>query len=316
MSLPHVTPASHVVPSHGCAVDTHVHVFDPTRFPYVTPRAYTPDTADLAALRRMMAQSGAGQVVIVQPSVYGTDNRGLLAAIDELGQDVARGVAVVDLDTVKPDDITALHQGGVRAVRLNLKLQSGADLTRSRERLLQAARVITRPDWHVQVHAQADVLPLLADVQPAFAVPLVLDHFAGLGAGHGRIVATAADARVRSLAQLLATGAVYVKLSAPYRVSEQAPAYGDLQTLAHDLMAVRADRLLWGSDWPHTGGDGQQRAGPDVIEPFRAVDVPAALIALCSWCPDPSVATQILTTNAQHLYGLPSAPFVYEGTTP
>lgn len=310
MVLHPATPTHRVGTTPGRVVDTHVHVFDPARFPYAAARAYTPDTADVAALRGFLAHCGAGQVVIVQPSVYGTDNRCLLAAIGALGQDVARGVAVVDLDTVTPDDIEALHQGGVRAVRLNLKLQSGAELARSRERLSQAARVITRAGWHVQVHAEAAILPLLAEVQPAFAVPLVLDHFAGLGAGHGRIATTAADPSARSLAQLLATGAVYVKLSAPYRVSRQAPAHGDLQALAQDLMALRPDRLLWGSDWPHTGGDGQQRGDPNAIEPFRTVDVPAALQALRDWCADPAVAVQILTSNAQHLYGFPSTSVV------
>ncbi len=310
MSLRHPIPAHRVTSAREWAVDTHVHVFDPAGFPYATPRAYTPGAADVAALRGFLAHCGAGQVVVVQPSVYGTDNRCLLSAIAALGQDVARGVAVLDLDTVTPDEIEALHQGGVRSVRLNLKLQSGADLARSRSRLNQAARVITRVGWHVQVHAEAAILPLLAELQPAFAVPLVLDHFAGLGADHGRIAPTAADPNASSLARLLATGAVYVKLSAPYRVSQQAPAYGDLQALAQDLMALRPDRLLWGSDWPHTGGDGQQRGDPNAIEPFRAVDVPAALQALRDWCNDPAVAQQILTSNAQHLYGFPSSPVV------
>ena len=310
MPLHTATPSHRGATTPGRIVDTHVHVFDPARYPYATPRAYTPGTANVAALRVLLSQCGAQQVVLVQPSVYGTDNRCLLAAIDALGQDVARGVAVVDLDTVTTDEIEALHLGGVRAVRLNLKLHSGADQARCRGRLLQAARVITRAGWHVQVHAEAALLPLLAEVQPAFTVPLVLDHFAGLGAGHGRIDAHAEDASARSLAQLLATGAVYVKLSAPYRVSRQAPAHGDLQTLARDLMALRPDRLLWGSDWPHTGGDGPQRGDPNAIEPFRTVDVPAALQALRDWCSDPAMPPQILTSNAQHLYGFPSTPVV------
>ena len=66
--------------------DTHVHVFDPWRFPYVSHRAYTPGAATAADLLRHLERVGCGRVVCVQPSVYGTNNACLLDALATLSQ--------------------------------------------------------------------------------------------------------------------------------------------------------------------------------------------------------------------------------------
>src|SRR5919197_1357866 len=73
-----------VAPPGAC--DTHVHVIGPKdRYPLGSVRTYTPQDAPLSALRRMLSRLGMDRVVLVQPSVYGTDNRCLLDALDELG---------------------------------------------------------------------------------------------------------------------------------------------------------------------------------------------------------------------------------------
>lgn len=282
------------------ATDTHVHVFDPARFPYAPERAYTPGEASVAQLLNTHAALGIERVVLVQPSVQGCDNRALLAAIAAVGLQRGRGVAVVDLDTVTPEQIAALHTGGVRGLRLNLEVRHEADPARALALLRQAARVACRPDWCVQVHGAASLLPALAQALPDFHGPLVLDHFAGLKAGEDRSAAMAV------LLDLLASGRVHVKCSAFYRASGQAPDHEDLGPLVTRLIEARPDRLLWGSDWPHTGG-GRAR-DPSRIEPFRIVDLPASLRALARWCGDDALLRQILVDNPAALYGfgLPS----------
>jgi predicted TIM-barrel fold metal-dependent hydrolase len=106
---------------------------------------------------------------------------------------------------------------------------------------------------------------------------------------------------LRTLLELLATGRVWLKLSAFYRASNDAPRHADLAALARTLIATRPQRLLWGSDWPHTGG-GRDR-DPARIEPFRQVDLPASLLALQSWVPDAAVLHRILVSNPAELYG-------------
>ena len=92
----------------------HVHVFDPAHYPYVSERAYTPPEASVADLRDLQAALRFDRVVIVQPSVYGTDNSCTLDAIRRLGPR-ARGVAVIDKSTPAAalDEMAA---SGVRGV--------------------------------------------------------------------------------------------------------------------------------------------------------------------------------------------------------
>jgi predicted TIM-barrel fold metal-dependent hydrolase len=278
--------------------DTHVHVFDPARFAYVSERTYTPAAASVSQLREHCARLNVRRAVLVQPSVYGTDNACLLEALSALGPSHARGIAVADLRHVNPADLVMWHDLGVRGLRLNLEVRHEADPERVRGRLREAAAAVDLDGWCIQIHCASHLLHVIEEVLPAFRVPLVLDHFAGLRAADG----TSSSPQLHSVLRLLASGRVYVKLSAFYRASTQAPHHADLAPLARTLIAARPDRTLWGSDWPHTGGGGDRR-DPASIEPFRTVDLTASLTALQSWCPDESVLRRILVDNAAALYG-------------
>ncbi len=288
-------------------VDTHVHVFDPARFAYAAGRSYTPGPADVGALCACHDRLGVERVVLVQPSVYGSDNTCLLDALRRLGAPRARGVAVVDLQRGTPADLDELHRLGVRGIRLNLAVRHETDAQRVRAELAQAAALIQRPDWHVQIHAAAQLLPVIGDLLAEFRVPLVLDHFAGLQAADAPSPSAQASGPLARLLDLLATGRVYVKLSAFYRASAQPEPHRDLLALTRRLIAARPDRLLWGSDWPHTGGGaGEAGRNPDRIEPFRAVDLAASLgllATLTEGCGDAGLLRQLLVDNPARLYG-------------
>lgn len=284
------------------ATDAHVHVFDPSRFGYATGRSYTPGEATVQALREHHAGLGIDQVVLVQASVYGSDNRCLLDAISQLGQERCRGIAVVDLEQVTRARLLALHAAGVRGIRLNLEVDHEADGQRTHARLERAAAVVDLPGWCVQVHCSAVLLPTVQQALGAFRVPLVLDHFAGLQASR----LPAGGPHLHTLLALLASGRVYTKLSAFYRASNDAPQHAELAPLVHTLIQARPDRLLWGSDWPHTGG-GRDR-DPGRIEAFRAVDLAASLAALKGWANDSAVLQQILVSNPAELYGFGPPP--------
>src|SRR5882672_4268607 len=88
------TPVNFDVPAGACDCHTHIHG-DPEKFPYFAGRVYTPETAlpeEMAALHRVLRLE---RVVIVTPSVYGTDNAATLFGMRARGAD-ARGVAVID----------------------------------------------------------------------------------------------------------------------------------------------------------------------------------------------------------------------------
>jgi predicted TIM-barrel fold metal-dependent hydrolase len=286
---------AHAVLPRG-ATDVHAHVFDPARFAYSAARSYTPGEARVAALRERHAQLGIERVVLVQPSVYGSDNACLLDALAQLGPERAGGIAVVDLERVTQEELLALHAAGVRGIRLNLEVRHESDPSRVLTELQRAAAVVDLPGWCVQIHCAAALLTTVAQALELFRVPLVLDHFGGLRAAQTHT----AEPPLCTLLELLATGRVWVKLSAFYRVSNDAPHHADLAPLARTLMQARPERLLWGSDWPHTGG-GRDR-DPTRIEPFRHVDLPASLAALRSWVPDAAVLHHIPVSNPVELY--------------
>jgi predicted TIM-barrel fold metal-dependent hydrolase len=278
--------------------DAHVHVFDPKRFPYAAERSYTPGEATVAQLRERHRQLRVQRAVLVQPSVYGTDNACLLDAVSALGLGRARGIAVADLRQMTRHALMDWNARGIRGLRLNLEVQHEADPDRVRVHLREAAAVVDIEGWCVQLHCASSLLPVVEEVLPEFRVPLVLDHFAGL-----RSTDAAADSPgLRTLLRLLGSGRVYVKISAFYRASSQAPHHEDLGPLVRTLVEAQPNRLLWGSDWPHTGG-GSSRRDPSAIEPFRNVDLAAHLVALKSWCLDDAVRRRILVDNPAELYG-------------
>ena len=107
------TPVRFGIPAGAC--DCHTHIFDPRQFPFVATRVYTPESASVDEMRTLHRALHMDRVVIVQPSVYGTNNACTLDAVRQLGSR-ARAVAVVD-DTVSASELDAMHAAGESADR-------------------------------------------------------------------------------------------------------------------------------------------------------------------------------------------------------
>ena len=135
------------VPSGACDCHTHIHG-DPAKFPWFSGRVYTPELAspeEMAALHKALRIQ---RVVIVTPSVYGTDNSATLFGMKARGAD-ARGVAVID-DKTSESDLDEMGKAGIRGVRLNLATGGVSDPNVARMRFDAAvARMRTR-GWHIQ----------------------------------------------------------------------------------------------------------------------------------------------------------------------
>ena len=58
-----------------------------------------------------------GRAVIVQPSVYGTDNRTTLQAVTEMGE-ASRAIVVVD-PSISIPELEEMHRQGARGARVN-----------------------------------------------------------------------------------------------------------------------------------------------------------------------------------------------------
>ncbi|OSQ38576.1 hypothetical protein TMES_11520 [Thalassospira mesophila] len=281
------------MPDNAC--DCHVHIFDADRFPLSADRIYTPDHAPVAALKHHLAQLSFRRAVLVQASPYGTDNNCILDGVAQLGQDRARAVAVID-DSFSDDDLARMHDAGVRGIRLNLRTHGDVDAKTIAAQLDHAVKRIAHLGWHIQVFTTLANIALLSDQLAALPVTLVLDHMCCLDA--------AGDVTQPGFAQLcdlLACDHVYLKLSALYRVST-APGYGDAQPFVQALFAARPDRMLWGSDWPHTMPAAGTVRSPDKIEYFRPEDNGRALNLVAQWAGDPAIVNAMLVDNPERLY--------------
>ena len=282
------------VPPGAC--DCHVHVFpDAAQFPFFAGRTYTPPTAtadDLLALQRALHMD---RVVIVQPSVYGTDNRATLDGIRRLGPQRARGVAVID-DKATPAQLDEMGQAGIRGVRVNLETTGVVDPAASARKLQDAVRQVSARGWHVQTYTRLAVLEALKDQLLAMPVPLVVDHFGG-ARGEGGV----GQPGFAALVELVRSGKAYVKISGAYRSSDKRPEFGDVAPLARALIEANPDRIVWGSDWPHPESSGKRPA--QEISPAIAVDDGLVLNQLVSWAPDAAVRRKILVENPARLYG-------------
>lgn len=267
-----------------------MHVIGPRAdYPMVDDRHYTPAEAGVAELRAHLASLGLGRAVIVQPSVYGIDNRCLLDSLTAL-EGRARGVAVLQ-QTIDDAEIDRLDAAGVRGVRINLESASQHDPRAMLAPLAAWAQRVAPKGWHLQVYARFEVIAAAAEWLMRLPLPVVLDHFAMIPTD-----AAPEDPRVQSVLALVREGPCHVKLSAPYRI-----AGGDVCALARVLVETRPHRILWGSDWPHTNREPGKSAHE--TSAYRAIDPTRLLADLHAWLPDADLRRQVLVANPARLYG-------------
>jgi predicted TIM-barrel fold metal-dependent hydrolase len=263
-------------------VDTHAHIFR-RGLPLASVRRYAPDhDATLADYLRMLDAHGIARGVLVQPSFLGTDNSHLLEGLAAAPRRL-RGIAVVSPDA-GADELARLDACGVVGLRLNLV--GGAplpDLAAPPWRtLLRAAADL---GWQVEVHREARDLPLLLAPLLDAGVNVVVDHF-----GRPDPAAGIADPGFRALLETGSSRRVWVKLSAAYRNG----AGGAGERIAHAAMpllraAFGLDRLLWGSDWPHTRFE-------------QEASTAAGLALIESLLPDPAERCIVLEDAPNALY--------------
>ena len=263
------------------AVDCHAHVF--TRdLPLAGERRYVPaSNATIADFLGMLDRNGMSHGVLVQPSFLGTDNTYMLEALRREPRRL-RGIAVVAPETA-PDELGRLDQAGVVGLRLNLIGRPDPMFHTEvwRRHLAHVAAL----GWQVEVHAEAHRLPGVLSPLLDTGVVLVVDHF-----GRPDAQAGIDDPGFRYLLTLGATRRVWVKLSAAYR---NGPDGVGERTAAAAVPLLRAafglDRLVWGSDWPHTQ--------------FEATASPAtARQALDAWLPDPGEQRIVLADTPARLF--------------
>ena len=263
------------------AIDAHAHVFGPLdQFPYVEERGYTAPEALLASWLLMHSVIGIDRGVLIQPSVYGTDNRAMLAAMMEAGHRL-RGVAAVEAE-VNDSELSSLNAAGIRAIRFNLQFKGGVAL----DAMAALAARVAGLGWHLQFLMDVRDLVEVGDQLQQLPTEFVIDHIGFMPASCG-----IEHPGFQIFLELLRSGKCWAKLSGPYRGSEQGPPYNDMTPYAQALIATRPDRIIWGTDWPHPALEGPMPNDGDLFD----------LLAL--WEPDENRRRAILVTNPERLFG-------------
>ena len=289
------TPVDFDVPALACDCHTHIHG-DVEKFPFFAGRVYTPEPAspeEMAALHKALHIE---RVVIVTPSVYGTDNSSTLFGMKARGA-TARGVAVID-DKTTEAQLDAMQADGFRGSRINLATGGVSDPNVGRARFTAAVERMKARGWHVQLYTTLAMISAIKELVLASPVPAVFDHFGGLEASLGLEQPGFSD-----LIALVKSGKAYVKISGAYRSSNLAPDYQDMVPYARALIAANPDRIVWGTDWPHPDSSPVEGRKPTDIAPFYQIEDGRLLNQLPVWAPDAEVRKKILVDNPARLYG-------------
>jgi predicted TIM-barrel fold metal-dependent hydrolase len=230
------------------SVDCHAHIVDPS-FPFAAGPGYRPLASEFGTWHDYRATLDAHSMthaVLVQPSGYGYDNSAMLDALARGGGRL-RGIAVVPPDASERQ-LAALAESQVVGVRFNVLDHEPAVFAHPKmHRLIERLR---DGDFIAEVHAAGFVLTEAVRALVTTGVRCIVDHCGRPELQHGRY-----EPAFDALLELgRAADTVYVKLSAPFRVSTEPEPHADLDPFVARLIdSFTPDRCMWGSDWPFLG---------------------------------------------------------------
>ncbi|KAJ3577793.1 hypothetical protein NPX13_g2772 [Xylaria arbuscula] len=266
------------------------------RFPYDAHRHLTPPAATVTQFEQFKKSLGLSHSVLTHGMSYGDDCSSLKWFVSCLGTEKTRAVGIIDPQTTSDAELLDMHKRGVRGVRVNLyrykamddvELQKKAILehiTRIRKLSLGWSLVMTP----IRTQFWSDLAPFITSTIAKDGIKLVTDHFGLLKAASMLSPEYRDDPSTQpgftQIMELVRTGHLWVKISAPYRVSEDGPDYRDVKFLVRSFVDANKHRVLWGSDWPHTPRMKVRTHEEALMEtPFLEVDDEAWLESLKSW---------------------------------
>lgn len=239
---PNPTKPKFVVPAG--AVDAHCHVFGPGDvFPFAPERKYTPCDASREQLFALRDFLGFEKNVVVQATCHGSDNSALLDVLEH-SNDKARGVVTVKSDVTEAE-LERMHALGVRGVRFNyvkrLVDPKPDDYYRG---IIEKIKPL---GWHVVLYFEPADLADKWNFFTSLGVPIVVDHM-----GRPDVSKPLDNPDFELFLKFMRENDVWAKVSCPDRLTVSgSPLYSDVVPFAKAVVEQFADRVLWGTDWPH-----------------------------------------------------------------
>lgn len=185
-------------PARTPVIDSHIHLFEPARFPYHARASYRPPAEPLAPYLDYVKQSGIDHVIIVHPEPYQDDHRYLAYCFaNENPRGLFKGTCLFDpLDPAAPKRMQAIsreHPGRIVAIRIHAMNAPGQPFERTgpiRNRDLADPgvkavwRAAAQLGMAVQMHFLPHHAPAIGKLAAEFKdVPVILDHMGRFGMG-------------------------------------------------------------------------------------------------------------------------------------
>lgn len=243
------------------AWDSHIHIIDTARYTQTSDTPNTPITASVWENCLYETALGVDKVTIIQPTRYDNNNTATLQALAAYGPERARAVVQFNPDNIEREQLQQWHDMGVRGVRINFANPKNPISDTPPEeipQLIQKYSTLIKPfGWVLQFFIRMHHLILLKDILPKLGVRTVLDHLAypklPSGVGYNQTLNPYALEGFEVLAEMLKAGKTWIKISAPYRITDQLdPEYQILDPLIEEILRIDSSKALFGTDWPHT----------------------------------------------------------------
>ena len=223
-------------------IDTHAHIFR-TDLPLTSNRRYAPEYNALPEnYLEKLDHHGLSHGVLIQPSFLGTDNSYIISAVKN-NIDRLRGIVVVN-KTISDEEIDEMNASGIVGVRFNLIGKEIEDY--STPEWQHFFKKLAKRNWTVEIHRSIEDMDKILPPILKSGIEVVVDHFARTD--ESLDINNPSHSKFLSM---LEEHPIWIKLSATYRTKstiEQAKNMVDTLRKAYG----HSDRLLWGSDWPHT----------------------------------------------------------------
>jgi len=272
------------LPNGAC--DSHAHICGPIAdFDYSPERIYTPPDCLLSDYTKMLSTLGVSKAVLVQPSIYGTDNTVMLKAMAEATIPI-RGVAVVD-GSISDNELADMHQAGVRGVRYNIVDVADPSGDIPLDDVKAMAERIKSMGWHVEFLIHTDDYANFDEIFSNFPTDIVVGHLGYMRPGQDTNIPG-----FQALLRLMQAGKCWTKLTGPYRISSGDVPYSDTIPFAHALIDAAPDQVIWGTDWPHVMVKKPMPNDGDICD------------LLADWVPDAKNLKRVLVDNPNRLYDL------------
>ncbi len=232
---------------------------------------------------RVSAALGIERGVVVMPGMHGTDPAVTLDAIARSGGRI-RGMIRADAN-LTASDVARLHTAGIRGLRFPFARALGRDFN---EDVVHAnVACIAAAGWFVEFQIDGDMLDVHADLIANLPMPTLIDAFAGIEPNAGLD-----QPAFRTLLDVMDRPNLYLKHTGADRLLHEGQRFDAIVAMTRALIERAPDRVVWGSDWPHSY----------VFEAGRVPNDGDLIDLLLDFAPDPAVRRKILVDNPRRLF--------------